>query len=166
MSASEGNKISIPVSLTAESPRLPSESQQALIRHLQQTDSLRDLSSTLSDSLARSGWTDRVKALSLELLRNGSCSTFPELMNEVMRRATIPKAANGTSSTNTGSQSNDTSTPTQLNGAGSIVLSKEWTSGPDGMPDVRVPENVVETGVEFLKEKIKDVTEPVDDDEV
>ena len=163
---SSSNKIPIPVSLTAASPSLPSESQQALIRHLQETKSLGDLSTVLSDSLARSGWTDRVRALALELLRNGSCDTFPELMNEVMRRATIPRNTNGT----TTSQSNGTSTPTPsqngMNGGGSIALSKEWTSGPDGLPDVHVPHNVIDVGVDFLKDKIKDVVEPVPDDEV
>ena len=169
MASTSEKKIPIPVSLTSSSPSLPTESQQALIRHLQETNSLRDLSSTLSDSLARTGWTDRVRALAQELLRNGTCATFPDLMNEVMRRAAIPKTANGT---NAGAQSNGTPTPTAsqqnggMNGAGSIALSKEWTSGPDGLPDVRVPEKVVEGGVELLKDRIKDVCELVDDDEV
>ncbi len=43
-------------------------------------------------------------------------------------------------------------------------MSKEWTSGPDGLPDVRVPESVVDVGVDFLKDKIKDVCYEVDDD--
>ena len=176
MASTSDRKIPIPISLTSTSPSLPTESQQALIRHLQETQSLGGLSSTLSDSLARSGWTDRVRALALELLRNGTCDTFPELMNEVMRGATIPKTTNGTSqSTAAGTQSNGTSTPTAtqqngtaggMNGANSIVVAKEWSSGPDGLPDVRVPDNVVEVGVDYLKEKIRDVCEPVDDDEV
>ncbi|RMZ75719.1 hypothetical protein DV738_g5351, partial [Chaetothyriales sp. CBS 135597] len=141
-------------SLTATTPSLPSESQQALIHHLQETGSLGELSSLLRDSLARSGWTDRVKALSLELLRNGTCATFPELMTEVMRRATLPK----TSSSQQQQQQNG------MNGAGSIVVAKEWTGGPDGLPDVRVPNNVVEVGVEFLEDKIKDACYRVDDD--
>ncbi|RMZ85794.1 hypothetical protein DV737_g365, partial [Chaetothyriales sp. CBS 132003] len=172
-SSSSSNKIPIPVSLTAATPSLPSESQRALIRHLQETGSLGDLSSILSDSLARSGWTDRVKALAQELLRNGTCVTFPELMTEVMRRASITKGAsanNTLGSTGGASQNNGSATPTAqqqngINGAGSIVVTKEWTGGPDGLPDVRVPNSVVQVGVDFLEETIKDACYRVDDDD-
>ncbi|RMZ87677.1 hypothetical protein DV736_g5094, partial [Chaetothyriales sp. CBS 134916] len=172
--SSASNKIPIPVSLTATTPSLPNESQQALIRHLQETGSLGDLSSILSDSLARSGWTDRVKALAQELLRNGTCVTFPELITEVMKRAAIPKGANANNAQGSASgpsQSNGSATPTSsqqqqngMNGAGSIVVTKEWTGGPDGLPDVRLPNSVVEIGVDFLEEKIKDACYRVDDD--
>ncbi|RMD40155.1 hypothetical protein DV735_g4981, partial [Chaetothyriales sp. CBS 134920] len=157
-------KIPLPVSLTSTSttpPSLPSESQQALIQHLQESGSIGDLSSLLRDSLARSGWTDRVKALALELLRNGSCATFPELMTEVMRSQSNGTAASQTSSQQQSSQQQQNG---GMNGAGSIVVAKEWTGGPDGLPDVRVPNGVVEVGVEFLEDKIKDVCYRVDDD--
>lgn len=89
-----------------------------------------------------------------------------------MRRAKIPKSsqANGTTSQDQKASTNGTSTPTasqsqgQQNGA--IAVSKEWTSGPDGLPDIRIPESAVEVGVEFLKEKMRDVVEIVDDDEL
>ncbi len=117
-----------------------------------------------------------MRALSLELLRNGTCDTFPELMAEVLRRAKIPKptgttALNGQTASGGGTQTNGTSTPTNtqngagMNGGGAITVSKEWSGGPDGLPDVRIPEVTVESGVEFLKEKIKDVVEVVDDDD-
>lgn len=130
-----------------------------------------ELSAVLADSLARTGWTDRVRALSLELLRNGTCDTFPELMSEVLRRAKIPKSQQTDSSARGGTNgsasgkttANGTNTPT-ANGNGAIALSKEWSGGPDGLPDVRIPEPTVEIGVSFLKEKIKDAVEPVDDD--
>ncbi len=51
-----------------------------------------------------------------------------------------------------------------MTGNNAIALSKEWSGGPDGLPDVRIPEVTVEIGVNFLKEKIKDVVEPVEDD--
>lgn len=163
--------IPLPVSLTASTPTLPSATQEALIAHLRTNTSIPDLSALLADSLARTGWTDRVRALSLELLRNGTCDTFPELMTEVMRRAKIPKSstsANGQA----GTMTNGTSTPTAsqngpggMNGAGAITVSKEWSGGPDGLPDVRIPEVTVDAGVDFLKEKIKDVVEVVDEDD-
>ena len=115
-----------------------------------------------------------MRALSLELLRNGTCDTFPELMAEVLRRAKIPKptgAGTSTSNGQAGAQTNGTSTPTNIqngtgmNGGGAITVSKEWSGGPDGLPDVRIPEVTVESGVEFLKEKIKDVVEVVDEDD-
>ena len=180
----EQSEISIPLppSLTTNST-LPPSASQALIAHLRATNSIPPLSTVLADSLARTGWTDRVRALSLELLRNGSCDTFPELMSEVMRRARIPKAAdsgpdpkdgksNGPGSTakKTGgasSTANGASTPTGTNGVNqnAIALSKEWSGGPDGLPDVRIPEPTVEVGVDFLKERIRDAVEVGEDDD-
>lgn len=182
MSSSEPTNTSIPLppSITSTNATLPTATQSALISHLRATDSLPDLSALLADSLARTGWTDRVRALSLELLRNGSCDTFPELMEEVMRRAKIPRetatngsAASQTSNANTQPQSqsqqaNGTGTGTNTPTAGSqgaIVVSKEWSGGPDGLPDVRIPEPTVEAGVGFLKERIKDVVEFAEDDD-
>ncbi|EXJ75272.1 uncharacterized protein A1O5_01968 [Cladophialophora psammophila CBS 110553] len=180
--------IPVPPSLTSSTSSLPPATSQALIQHLRQTGAIPDLSSLLADSLARTGWTDRVRALALELLRNGMCDTFPELMTEVMRRAKMPKDSknpivekeskdaktNGTSTPTTATKTTGpgpggAATATTLNGGGvnsnnAIALSKEWSGGPDGLPDVRIPEVTVELGVEFLKEKIKDVVEPVEDD--
>lgn len=101
-----------------------------------------------------------MRALSLELLRNGTCATFPELLDEVLRRAKIPKGGKTTGSTAAGAGG----------GAGgakpnAIALSKEWNGGPDGLPDVRVPEATVEVGVEFLRQRIKDVVEVVEDED-
>ncbi|OAL40352.1 hypothetical protein AYO20_00088 [Fonsecaea nubica] len=185
-SADNAATISIPSSLTSSSTSLPPPTSQALIQHLRQTGAIPDLSALLADSLARTGWTDRVRALALELLRNGSCDTFPELMSEVMRRAKMPKdgknqagekeskdaKTNGTSTptttTITGPGAGGAAAAAALNGGGvnnnAIALSKEWSGGPDGLPDVRIPEVTVELGVEFLKEKIKDVVEPINDD--
>lgn len=124
-----------------------------------------------------------MRALSLELLRNGSCDTFPELMAEVTRRAKL-SSKNSQLETNkdkggdkdksekgdkdkSSAKINGTSTPTGSGGASgnnAIAVSKEWSGGPDGLPDVRIPESTVQAGVEFLKERIKDVVVPVDDD--
>lgn len=104
-------------------------------------------------------------------------------MTEVLRRARIPKsqAQAGDKQIETssgkdkdkdkkGAGANGTSTPTGaaaingVNGNGAIPVSKEWSGGPDGLPDVRIPEAAVEAAVEFLKERIKDVVQPIDDD--
>jgi hypothetical protein len=186
-STSSSQSIPLPHSLSSTTPTLPTSTQEALISHLRQTNSIPDLSSLLADSLARTGWTDRVRALSLELLRNGTCDTFPELMAEVLRRAKIPKSpSTGTASqnVNTSMASTSSSGPTSapgssagagtangvaanggMNGTNAITVSKEWSGGPDGLPDVRIPEVTVEAGVEFLKERIKDVVEVVDEED-
>lgn len=168
-------QIPTPTSLTSTSTSLPPETSQSLIAHLRATGQISDLSDILADSLARTGWTDRVRALSLELLRNGTCDTFPELLTEVLRRAKIPKSNTSAASSNSNinSKTNGTSTSTATNGAttgggvtgnNAIALSKEWSGGPDGLPDVRIPETTVEMGVNFLKGKIKDVVEPIQDE--
>jgi hypothetical protein len=83
-------------------------------------------------------------------------------MTEVLRRAKIPKA---TAKPGTGAATtNGTNGAGGMTGNNAIALSKEWSGGPDGLPDVRIPEVTVEIGVDFLKEKIKDVVEPVEDD--
>lgn len=173
--------IPLPTSLTSTSTSLPPATSQALIAQLRSTNGVADLSTLLADQLARSGWTDRVRALSLELLRNGTCDTFPELMTEVMRRAKLGGGQKGgqleTSKDHESSSSsskkdkdkdkskaNGTSTPTAVNGNQAIAVSKEWSGGPDGLPDVRIPEPVVQAAVELLKDRIKDVVVPVDDD--
>ncbi|ETI21066.1 hypothetical protein G647_07410 [Cladophialophora carrionii CBS 160.54] len=182
--------IPCPPSLTASAPKLPPATSQALIAHLRaNTNAIPELSNLLSDSLNRTGWTDRVKALALELLRNGKCDTFPELMAEVMRRAKTPKEesgsgsatsanstdktkeVNGTATTaTTAAGTGDASTAGALsgganNGNNAIALSKEWSGGPDGLPDVRVPLATVELAIEFLQEQIAEVIEPVRDDD-
>lgn len=166
--------IPIPPSLTATSQTLPSASSQALISHLRAINAVPELSSILSDSLARTGWTDRVRALALELLRNGTCDTFPELITEVMRRAKLPRegTTGGGSKSQADKESKKEANGANVNGGGAggvngnnaIALSKEWSGGPDGLPDVHIPEVTVELGVEFLRERIKDVVEPVDED--
>jgi hypothetical protein len=180
MEESTENVIPCPPSLTASTPKLPPATSQALIAHLRaNTNAIPELSNLLSDSLNRTGWTDRVKALALELLRNGKCDTFPELMAEVMRRAKTPKEESGGSGSATSANSNDKSK--EVNGAGTtattgsgavanngnnaIALSKEWSGGPDGLPDVRIPLATVELAIGFLQEQIAEVVEPVRDDD-
>lgn len=112
-----------------------------------------------------------MRALALELLRNGTCDTFPELITEVMRRAKLPRegTTGGGSKNQADKESKKDANGANANGSGvngnnAIALSKEWSGGPDGLPDVHIPEVTVELGVEFLRERIKDVVEPIDED--
>ena len=40
-----------------------------------------------------------------------------------------------------------------------------WNAGPDGMPDVRIPQTTVDVGVQFLRERIKDAVEVMPDED-
>jgi hypothetical protein len=134
------------------------------------------LSDTLTTSLASTGWPDRVRALALELLRSGTCTTFPELQAEVLRRAKIPPptpapSGIGTSGKDEGKLTAN-GTPAQTK-KGSAALPNGTTTyapaavpqaglGQDGLPDVRIPLKTVEEGVEFLKARVRDVVEVVE----
>ena len=128
---------------------------------------LPQLSHTLSESLAKTGWTDRLRSLSLELLRNGSCDTFPQLFAEVLRRAKLPKPTdmeNGAARATNGTSTPASNGANGMNKDGGISVRPGWF-GEDGLPDVRIPAEAVEAGVEFLKEKIRDVVEVVDSED-
>jgi hypothetical protein len=149
------NSIQIPTpsNLTHDTPSLPPGTHAALVTHLKESGALLSLSNLLGDSLARSGWTDRVRALTLELIRSGEAVTFPALMDEVLRRAKVAGEAEKT-----------VTNGTHTNGGGAIVVGADW-AGPDGKPNVKIPAATVEVGVEFLKEKIRDAVVVVDVDE-
>ena len=146
----------------------------------------------LSDSLARTGWTDRVRALALELLRSGKCENFPDLFEEVLNRVKVPqdvplgqpvveqggkgggKTIPGMNKASASSaaardEKEGTSTPTStqavggLHSNGAIAVREGWF-GPDGLPDVKIPVATVEAAAEFLKDKVRDEVEIVEDD--
>jgi len=156
--------IPTPSTLTHNTPSIPPGTHAALISYLKETRALTELSALLQDSLARSGWTDRVRALTLDLIRSGEAVTFPDLLHEVLRRAKVGPAAPEKQTNGVGKDINDAGEKTnssQTNGA--IVVGAEW-AGPDGKPNVRIPAQAVEAGVEYLREKIKDAVEIIDVD--
>lgn len=173
-------KIPVPTSLSQTTPSLPPLTSQMLVEHLRaQTNTIYDLQNLLSDSLARTGWTDRVRALTLELLRSGKYNTFPEVFEEVLHRCKVPRDAEIKSeepTSKTGGKTvpghshkdkdhDGTSTPTSTNanGNGAIAVREGWF-GPDGLPDVKIPVATIEKGVEFLKERVRDAVEFEEDD--
>lgn len=136
-----------------------------MITYLKETRALTDLSTTLQDTLARSGWIDRVRALALDLIRSGEAVTFPDLLDEILKRAKVGPAAPEKQTNGTGRDTNGAGE--KMNGShtnGAIVVGADWV-GPDGKPNVRIPQQAVEVGVEFLKEKIKDAVDIVEVDE-
>lgn len=107
-----------------------------------------------------------MRALTLDLIRSGEAVTFPDLLDEVLRRAKVApvageKHANGTAKDVNGSAAGEKPNGSQTSGA--IVVGADW-AGPDGKPNVRIPEQTVEVGVEFLREKIKDAVEIIEVD--
>ena len=86
-----------------------------------------------------------MRHLALELLRSGQCSTYPELVEEVLQRAGLPKTGEG---------------KVGMNGEGGNI----GEVGQRGWDDVRVPRQSVVDGVEFLKGRLREVVEVVDGD--
>jgi hypothetical protein len=105
-----------------------------------------------------------VRALALDLIRSGEAVTFPDLLNEVLRRAKVGPAAPEKQTNGIGKDTNGAGEKTngsQTNGA--IAVGADW-AGPDGKPNVRIPERAVEVGVDFLREKIKDAVDIIEVD--
>lgn len=161
-------KIPVPTTLATSSTALPHPTQRALLLHLQTppATTLPTLSALLTTSLHSTGWPDRVRALALELLRSGTCTTFPELLAEVLQRAKYPQPNNNTNNGNNDDHNNNNSKSTATNGkhapSPTIILPSAASYGPDGYPDVRIPLKTVEEGVDFLKARVKDVVEVVE----
>ncbi|KZZ93542.1 hypothetical protein AAP_02334 [Ascosphaera apis ARSEF 7405] len=62
----------------------PDDPTTVLLTHLTTNTSLvDDLHASLASSLHRSGWTERIRQLSYELLREGHCERFDEMMEVV-----------------------------------------------------------------------------------
>jgi hypothetical protein len=147
-----------PLSITTES--LPNEVSSNIIRALREDEDapIPELRNILTDSLDRSGWTDRVRHLATELIRSGKTPTFPELFAEVKRRAQLvppPEEKKSASKKELAANKKDANAASQNggpNGQNSIVLSKEWTGGPDNLPDVSIPEKTKEEGIAFLRD--------------
>ncbi|EAW14569.1 uncharacterized protein ACLA_076090 [Aspergillus clavatus NRRL 1] len=124
---------------TPSSPQLlsPDSLETDLLTHLAQTTALEDLHTTLLSSLQRLGWTEKIRKLSLELLRAGRCERFDDVVEAVVASA-----------------------------AGMHPFAPSADDGSDDEDlnvDVRIPKAVVEQGVRALKEVLRDVI-VLDDD--
>ncbi|XHG04281.1 hypothetical protein AWENTII_007557 [Aspergillus wentii] len=65
----------------------PETLESDLLAHLSSTTALEDLHSTLLCSLQRTGWTEKIRKLSLELLRAGRCERFDDVVEAVVASA-------------------------------------------------------------------------------
>ena len=117
----------------------PSPSPSDILTHLvSSTTALEDLHSTLLASLQRVGWTERVRQLSLELIRVGRCEKFDDIVDAVVA------CAEGRDDHAAGNGHH------HVNGNG-ITYEDSSNSGDI---DVRVPPDVVEQGVGVIREAL------------
>ena len=93
------------------------------------------------------GWTEKIRTLSLELLRAGRCERFDEVVDAVIASAECRahpafdlSGANGSGNSN----------------GNGMVLSADAEAYLENV-DVRIPAVVVEHGVRMVKEVLKDV---------
>lgn len=99
-----------------------------------------DLHATLLAALQRSGWTERVRTLALELLRAGRCERFDELFDAVLAKAE--------------GRTHPSFSSSQVNGNGNGV-GDEYQADVLENTDVRIPSAVVELGVRMVREALR-----------
>ncbi|KAL4862220.1 hypothetical protein BDV12DRAFT_203258 [Aspergillus spectabilis] len=118
-----------------------------LLTHLATTSALDDIHTSLLSTLQRLGWTDKIRRLSVELLRANRCERFDDVVEAVVASAqgrSHPFLEDGESHYNNG------------NGE---VDEFQFSS-----VDVRIPSVVVEQGVRALKDVLREVVILEDED--
>lgn len=119
------------------------------------------------------GWTEKIRTLSLELLRAGRCERFDEVVDAVMASAecrphpafdlSAAPSYNGTASASNGTghakgaknggTAKNGNTNANANGTGLSADAEAYLENVD----VRIPSVVVEHGVRMVKDVLKDV---------
>jgi hypothetical protein len=132
----------------------PEALESTLFHHLSTTAALDDLHATLLASLQRAGWTEKVRTLSLELLRAGRCECFDEVVEAVVA------LAEGRSHPAV------TAEDTDHDGPPNGVHNDPDLDAPFENIDVRIPRGVVEQGVKTIKEALRDIVVLEDDGDV
>lgn len=127
----------------------PETLESDLLTHLASTTALEDLHATLLSSLQRLGWTEKIRKLSLELLRAGRCERFDEVVEAVVASAAGIKPPAAAAQNGNG------------NGNGSNNSEDDWAELDE--VDVRIPKAVVDQGVRAIKEVLREVIVIEDD---
>ncbi|GFF32926.1 LOW QUALITY PROTEIN: hypothetical protein IFM46972_03714 [Aspergillus udagawae] len=126
----------------------PETLETDLLTHLASTTALEDLHATLLSSLQRLGWTEKIRKLSLELLRAGRCERFDDVVEAVVASAAGIKPPSAAAQNGNGNSNNN--------------HSEDDLAELDEM-DVRIPKAVVEQGVRAIKEVLREVIVIEDD---
>lgn len=124
----------------------PAALESDLFNHLANTSALEDLHENLLCALQRAGWTERVRNLSLELLRAGRCDHFDEVVDAVVALAE--------------GRSHPAVTPEE--GANGEVRDPDVDAFFENI-DVRIPTSVVEQGVKAIKDALRPIVTIEDD---
>ncbi|KAI9375606.1 hypothetical protein BJX61DRAFT_102918 [Aspergillus egyptiacus] len=132
----------------------PGDLESDLLTHLASTHALEDLHSTLLSSLQRHGWTERIRRLSLELLRANRCERFDEVVEAVVASAQGRSHPVLEAAKNSSSNSNGENT-------GNGEAEGDGFSFQD--VDVKIPRAVVEQGVRAIKDVLREVVVIEDD---
>ena len=115
------------------------------------------------------GWTEKIRTLSLELLRAGRCERFDEVVDAVIASAECRAhpafdlstsgsngaGRNGSAQNGSGSNGRGNANGNTSNGGNGMGLSADAEAYLENV-DVRIPAVVVEHGVRMVKEVLKD----------
>ncbi|KAL2808241.1 hypothetical protein BJX63DRAFT_40413 [Aspergillus granulosus] len=139
------------------SPSPDAQLESDILIHLASTHALEDIHTTLLSSLQRLGWTEKIRRLSLELLRANRCERFDEVVEAVVASAqgrSHPSLLDS-NSTHTTSHGAHTNGDTDGGAGGEAYLFEDV--------DVRIPKSVVEQGVRAIKDVLREVVIIEDD---
>lgn len=145
----------MPSTTSASPPSSPELLESNLLSHLSSTTALEDLHATLLCSLQRMGWTEKIRDLSLQLLRAGRCERFDEVVDTVVALAEGRSHPAALPDDTTNPDANDADTH---NENGSQYLNTLLAN-----INVRIPSAVVEQGVSAIKEMLGDIIVIEDD---
>lgn len=155
-----------PLSSPAVSAEQTSEATAHLINYLSNDSSgLEDLHSSLLSSLQRNGWTERVRYVAHELIRNEQCQCFDEMMEVVVALAAgNPTGITPETIVNNRKRKRDEreqqqghKTARMENGDANGHQTDESPENSFTDADIRIPKSVVGEGVRFLRRAIDDV---------
>ncbi|EON70038.1 hypothetical protein W97_09306 [Coniosporium apollinis CBS 100218] len=137
------NKITLPATSTPV-PLPPTLHSTLLSALLAQPAAVPRIQSAISHELAAAGWTTALRTRIAQLLRNGDCATYEELMARVLREAR-----------------GDAGGQNGFNGHGG-----ENGDGEAGeRVEIKIPEKAVKEGVKAVRRELEAVCEVVRDGE-
>jgi hypothetical protein len=134
------------------SPTPDTQLESDLLTHLASTHALEEIHTTLLSSLQRLGWTEKIRRLSLELLRANRCERFDEVVEAVVASA---QGRSHPSLSDSGANSHGAHTNGDTEGGGEAYSFEDV--------DVRIPRSVVEQGVRAIKDVLREVVILEDD---
>lgn len=175
-------------------PSTPNELDPAtaLATHISTTGILEDLQGTLLTALERAGWAEKVRTLARELVQRGCCERFDEMVEtvhqlvtgnpnglnpEILRQQRQQRVRPDRADASSGGLSQEEEKEIEHRRSKLIASMDGKTStgnatfGGDARPlsfddlDLRIPQDVVDTGVRLMRKIIKDAFEFEDEDD-